>query len=184
MEKSSQSLCEPLGRANKSVCLLHGDEPARNVGVDALRAVSTVLVLVLRHSAIPTNTRLDARQRGYYGATLFFAISGFLIMSSATRRYGAALTIPLLALYRFRAARIVPVLLWFTSPNVCLYLKSVVGFELVGNGSTALAELLFYVFTFRPTTMPFREPSQTRYSCHVLWRSKKSSTCYFRSSVL
>jgi peptidoglycan/LPS O-acetylase OafA/YrhL len=135
------------------VYLLHGVDqgngPARNISVDALRAVSIVLVLVLHtlpYLRIPGLMRANA---GYYGVTLFFVISGFLITSGAMRRYGAALTIPLLAFYRFRAARIVPGLLLFTSLNVGLYLKSVVGFELVRTGSTALAELLFYVFTFQ-----------------------------------
>ena len=126
-----------------------GNGLARNISVDALRAVSIVLVLVLHtlpYLRIPGLMRANA---GYYGVTLFFVISGFLITSGAMRRYGAALTIPLLAFYRFRAARIVPGLLLFASFNVGLYLTSVVGFELVRTGSTALAELLFYVFTFQ-----------------------------------
>src|ERR1700681_2338886 len=121
----------------------------RNVSVDMLRTVSILLVLVLHtmpYLRIPGLMRPNA---GYYGVTLFFVISGFLITSGAIRRYGAALTIPPLGFYRFRAARIVPGLLLFTFLNVVLYFQGVTGFELAKTGPTALPELLFYVFTFQ-----------------------------------
>jgi peptidoglycan/LPS O-acetylase OafA/YrhL len=121
----------------------------RNVSVDMLRTVSILLVLVLhtmQYLYIPGLMRPNA---GYYGVTLFFVISGFLITSGAIRRYGAALTIPPLGFYRFRGARIVPGLLLFTFLNVVFYLDAVPGFELVKTGPTALPELLFYVFTFQ-----------------------------------
>jgi peptidoglycan/LPS O-acetylase OafA/YrhL len=123
--------------------------PPRNVSVDMLRTVSILLVLVLhtmQYVYIPGLMRPNA---GYYGVTLFFVISGYLITSGAIRRYGAALAIPPLGFYRFRAARIVPGLLLFTLLNVVFYFDAVPGFELVKTGPTALPELLFYVFTFQ-----------------------------------
>jgi peptidoglycan/LPS O-acetylase OafA/YrhL len=128
---------------------------ARNVSVDALRTISILLVLVLHTLSYLPMPRLMRPNAGYYGVTLFFVISGFLITSGAIRRYGAALTIPPLGFYRFRAARIVPGLLLFTFLNAVFYLQAVPGFELIKTGPAALPELLFYVFTFQANVYAF-----------------------------
>lgn len=128
---------------------------ARNVSVDALRTISILLVLVLHTLPYLPLPRLMRPNAGYYGVTLFFVISGFLITSGAMRRYGAALTIPPLGFYQFRAARIVPGLLLFTFLNAVFYLQAVPGFELIKTGPAALPELLFYVFTFQANVYAF-----------------------------
>jgi peptidoglycan/LPS O-acetylase OafA/YrhL len=141
--------------------------PARNVSVDALRTVSIVLVMVLHtlpYLSIPGLMRPNA---GYFGVTLFFVISGFLITTVALRRYGNELAVPPWPFYRFRAARILPGVLIFTVLNAVMFLAKVPGFELVKSGPMALPELLFYVFSFQANVYALQGSLPNAW--YVLW---------------
>ncbi len=98
-------------------------ERARNPGIDLLRGLSIVLV-VMHHTAlrIPLGKGLLAdwlpgrvldglQYNGFESVFLFFVISGFLIASNSLARWGALAALDAKAFYRRRAARILPCLL-------------------------------------------------------------------------
>ena len=62
-------------------------------------------MLVLPEEAIKALVR-----NGNYGVTMFFVISGYLITSTTTRRYGSLAQVDVPSFYAFRFARIVPCL--------------------------------------------------------------------------
>jgi peptidoglycan/LPS O-acetylase OafA/YrhL len=83
-----------------------------NESIAQLRGVA-VSVVVLMHYLLcfPISyAGLSFIWNGYYGASLFFAISGFLITSNMIARYGEPGSVDLRAFYDMRAARILPCL--------------------------------------------------------------------------
>ena len=99
------------------------DRSRRNPGIDLLRGLSIVLV-VIHHTAIrlpldkslladwlPSRLLDGLQYDGFEAVFLFFVISGFLITSNSLARRGRLASIDVRAFYRRRAARIVPCLL-------------------------------------------------------------------------
>ncbi len=96
---------------------------ARNSGIDLLRGLSIVLV-VMHHTALriplekgvlgdglPQWFLYGLQYNGFESVFLFFVISGFLITSNSLARWGTLAAIDAASFYRRRAARIVPCLL-------------------------------------------------------------------------
>jgi peptidoglycan/LPS O-acetylase OafA/YrhL len=95
---------------------------SRNPGIDLLRGLSIVLV-ILHHVAIriplrrgllatmvPRRVLTALSSNGYEAVFIFFVISGFLITTNALNRWGRLGEIDLRAFYARRAARILPCL--------------------------------------------------------------------------
>ena len=94
----------------------------RNAGIDLVRGVSIILVVIhhvsLRIPLPKTNLARVLPRRlleglgsdGYEAVFVFFVVSGFLIAGNTIRRWGALPRLPLRAFYARRAARIAPCL--------------------------------------------------------------------------
>lgn len=121
---------------------------ARNAGIDVLRGVSIVLVL-LNHiglrirlvqgvlAAFLPGQLLDAINfNGYEAVFLFFVISGFLITSHALARWGQLGAINARAFYARRAARILPCLLALVALLAVLDLLRVHGYTITEPGQS------------------------------------------------
>ena len=100
-----------------------GSEQRRNSGIDALRGLS-ILLVVMHHIGIrvPLSQTLLARFlphwllqgvnfNGAEAVTIFFVISGFLITRRSQQRWGDLRGISLAGFYLLRMSRIVPLLL-------------------------------------------------------------------------
>lgn len=83
-----------------------------NEFVAQLRGVAVSVVVLMHYLfCFPIGySSLPFIGNGYYGVSLFFAISGFLITSNMIARYGAPGSVDLRAFYDMRAARILPCL--------------------------------------------------------------------------
>ena len=103
----------------------HTSAPGRNAGIDLLRGLAIVFVL-LNHLGLPMRLPLKAtalsevlptrllqglNYNGFEAVFVFFVISGFLIAGNALERWGSLARIDLGAFYARRFARIVPCLL-------------------------------------------------------------------------
>jgi peptidoglycan/LPS O-acetylase OafA/YrhL len=121
----------------------HATQPsalARNAGIDFLRGLSIVLVL-LNHIGLrirltqgvlgphlPRELLNDLNFNGSEAVYIFFVISGFLITSNALVRWGSLGAIELRGFYVRRASRILPLLVALVAVLALLDLADVGGF--------------------------------------------------------
>ena len=141
---------------------------ARNPGIDLLRGLSIVLV-VMHHTALriplekgvlgdvlPAWLLYGIQYDGFESVFLFFVISGFLITSNSLARWGTLAAIDAKAFYRRRAARIVPCLLILVAVLCGLALAGVPHYTLERPGQTlpgaALSALGLYLNVYEADT--------------------------------
>lgn len=130
-------------------------ETTRNAGIDCLRGLSMLIVLLLHfslelpHDFAPLGEEVSRRlfENGYYGVASFFVISGFLITTNTLRRYGRLSRISLREFYIMRASRILPLLFAFLTLLSVLGYTGVVGFA--EQPKHPIPEMLWYAVTFR-----------------------------------
>jgi len=97
---------------------------SRNLLIDALRGACIFTVLCTHGLFLHRDQAawMSALHKGYYAVIVFFAISGFLIMSNTLKRYGEPAHIDFGQFYTMRAARILPCLIIFVVLMVwCAY---------------------------------------------------------------
>jgi peptidoglycan/LPS O-acetylase OafA/YrhL len=122
--------------------------------VDVLRGLS-ILAVVLLHlrirlrfaglhpfAELPRWLAHLLFSNGNNGVTVFFAISGFLIATTSLRRFGSLAALPPAAFYRFRFARIAPLLLIVLALLSALHLLHVPEFVIRPERSSLVRALL------------------------------------------
>jgi peptidoglycan/LPS O-acetylase OafA/YrhL len=127
--------------------------PARNDGIDLLRGLSIVLV-VMHHVGL----RMPLKQgvladifpkwllnalayNGYEAVIIFFVISGFLITHNTLARWGSLGAMDWRAFYARRAARILPCLLLLLALLSVLHVAGVKGYAITREGQSLPAAL-------------------------------------------
>lgn len=134
---------------------------ARLDGVDMLRSLAIFFVLLnhvnmrLLGAKVPYTHGLPAQLvstlvwNGQFGVQIFFAVSGFLITSTALRRWGSLSRINVREFYLLRFARIAPLLLLLLAVLSGLHLAHSHGFVVSrktgGLGRALLAALTFHI---------------------------------------
>jgi peptidoglycan/LPS O-acetylase OafA/YrhL len=137
-------------------------------GVDLLRGLAIFFVLMnhvnmrLRLARIPYTEGLPDQLvsslvwNGQRGVQIFFVISGFLITSTALRRWGSLAKISPPGFYRLRFARIAPLLLLLLAVLSALHLGHVRNF-VVSPRTGGLGRALFAALTFHINVLEARK---------------------------
>jgi peptidoglycan/LPS O-acetylase OafA/YrhL len=133
--------------------------------VDVLRGISILLVMLFHfdmyyHLRTSDLTRFLGlghvvtliTRNGYFGVTMFFVISGFLITSTSLHRYGRLRAIRPLNFYWFRFARIAPCLALVLTTLVALHFSGNPYFTLNTRDYSVLTAVV-HVLTFRFNTL-------------------------------
>lgn len=126
----------------------------RNAGIDTVRGVSIVLV-VMHHmalripleetglsAALPRRLLLALHWDGNNAVYLFFVVSGFLITGHAIRRWGSLTRIDIRGFYGRRLARIVPCLVVLLAVLSVLHLARVPSYTITRSDQSLPGALL------------------------------------------
>jgi peptidoglycan/LPS O-acetylase OafA/YrhL len=129
--------------------------------VDAVRGISILLVMLFHFDMyyhLQTCLLVKAlhlqhvvtliTRNGYFGVTMFFVISGFLITGTSLQRYGRLRTINPVNFYWFRFARIAPCLVLVLTVLVALHYSGNPYFKLNTRNYSVLSAVI-HVLTFR-----------------------------------
>ena len=153
--------------------------PARLPAVDLLRALAILFVLLnhihirLRIAKIPYTAGIpDALTRifvwnGQHGVQIFFAVSGFLITTTALRRWGSLANLNILSFYKLRFARIAPLLFLLLAILSILHLAGVRNF-VINPKQGGLSSALFAALTFQSNVLE-AERGYLPGSWDILW---------------
>jgi peptidoglycan/LPS O-acetylase OafA/YrhL len=131
----------------------------RNPYVDRLRGLSIVAVMSLHFAIllpcafvpVPGEWIAAVARSGYYGVSMFFVISGFLITGKVLSRSQDGRQFSIRSFYAQRAGRIFPCLFLMVALAIALSLCNVPGF-VIDQKQQSLCQILNYVLTFRFNT--------------------------------
>ena len=165
----------------------------RDYRIDILRGLAILSVLLLHfHFAynllkspmavlLPKPYLVNLVLNGNYGVTVFFVISGYLITSTALRRFGSLGEISAKVFYAFRFARIVPCLVLVLAIITGLALANVSAFGDTKNVSIWVADLS--VLTFWHNVM-MAKCGYFNYCLDVFWSLSVEEAFYFGFPLL
>jgi len=129
---------------------------SRNPHIDFLRGLA-VLVVMYTHFGVcapfskslllGANLSAKLSRNGYYGVSVFFVVSGFVITSTSLRRFGTLRQVRVGEFYVFRVSRLLFPLLVLVALNVGCLQAGVPAFQMTAGIS--LPRLLASVFTLR-----------------------------------
>lgn len=140
---------------------------ARLDGVDLLRGLAIFFVLMnhvnmrLMGAKVPYTRGLSPQLvyslvwNGQFGVQIFFAISGFLITSTALRRWGSLSRVSVRDFYKLRFARIAPLMLLLLIVLSVLHVAHIQHF-VVSPKTGGLGHALLAAFTFRVNVLEAR----------------------------
>ncbi len=142
--------------------LSHYKNDHRNLSIDLLRGLSILIVVFMHFTfvTLPPNIAVSwvpmswevfiaTARNGYYGVSVFFAISGFLITSKLLlQTKDTPKNINLSIFYLFRFSRIIPGLVVISCVNILFYSLHVDDFYSIEQ-HVDMKEALFSLFTFR-----------------------------------
>ncbi|HEX4029789.1 MAG TPA: acyltransferase [Terracidiphilus sp.] len=172
-------------------------QPARNGtrihspridGIDILRGLAIFFVLMnhvnmrLLGAHVPYTHGLPPQLvsslvwNGQFGVQIFFAVSGFLITSTALRRYGSIGGVSARQFYELRFARIAPLLLALLAVLSVLHLAQVRGF-IVSSRTGGLPAALFAALTFHVNLLEARR-GYLPPAWDILWSLSVEETFY------
>jgi len=130
----------------------------RNIGVDVLRGLSILAVILLHlniHFGI-SNTFLKQILpyklfsllfwSGFYGVVIFFTLSGYLITLSIIKKWGTLSKIDMKRFYWLRFSRIIPLLVLLLLVLAILHLTNVPGF-VINSEQSSLGRAVFSALT-------------------------------------
>ncbi|MHB8487214.1 MAG: acyltransferase family protein [Candidatus Acidiferrales bacterium] len=156
-------------------------------GIDVLRGMAILFVL-LNHvnmrlviakiaygHALPHRLLNDSVWNGQRGVQIFFAVSGFLITSTALRRWGTLSSVRVRDFYLLRFARIAPLLLLLLGVLSIFDLARVKNFIVPGG----LGSALFAALTFRMNLLLRAHHGSFPGNWYVLWSLSVEETFYF-----
>ena len=161
----------------------------RNRLIDVLRGVSILVVLLFHfdmyyHLETSSLVRFFGAQQisplltrnGYYGVTMFFVISGFLMTSISLRRYGQLGKINPAKFYLFRLGRIAPCLALVLTTLVSLHYSGNPFFKLVTKDySVCTAVISILTFRFNALLIHF---GWNLNQWNILWSLSIEETFY------
>lgn len=147
----------------------------RNDHIDNLRGLSIFLVaflhsmsvLHLHFHIIPNWIATLVARNGYYGVTIFFVISGFLITSNSMRRFGSPGSVNPGEFYLMRFARIYPLLFVVCTSLLILDLLKVEG--LTGTPDINIWLAYWTALTFQFNWFFILLPNQSLAAWQPLW---------------
>jgi peptidoglycan/LPS O-acetylase OafA/YrhL len=157
-------------------------------GVDILRSLAIFFVLMnhvnmrLLSAKVPYTHGLPPQLvsslvwNGQFGVQIFFAISGFLITSTALRRWNSIGRVNIREFYQLRFARIAPLLLFLLLVLSVLHLAHIPGF-IIAEKTGGLGAALFAALTFHVNLLE----AQRGYlppSWDILWSLSVEETFY------
>ncbi len=133
--------------------------PKRNIGIDILRGLSILAVLLLHlnihfgfsntflKEVLPPKLFSLLFWSGFYGVVVFFTLSGYLITNSIITKWGTLSNINIKLFYWLRFSRIIPLLVVLLLVLSILHLADIQGF-VINPEQTSLARAIFSALTF------------------------------------